>query len=101
MASEVDVAAAALGLAPIWAAAPEEPEEVFLWPENKEVWDLFQSLSTQWNVGMQGPLGLRYEAVPIVMRMRRVKRSNEQEIFAKVQLMEAAMLAAWSEKKNG
>ena len=100
-ASEVDVAAAALRLAPVWAAAPEAPEEVYLWPENKAVWDLFQSLSTQWNEGMQGPLGLRYEAIPIVMRMRRVKRSDEQEMFAKVQLMEAAMLAAWSEKKHG
>lgn len=99
--SRVDDAAAAFGLRAVRAPGSAEPPEIYLWPENVPVWRLFQAVRTQWNVGMGGPVGLRYEGVALVMRMHRVKRSEEQNIFAKIQVMERAMLEAWSEKRDG
>jgi hypothetical protein len=98
--SEVDKAAAALGLAPVWGKTEQVIPEVYVWPENERIWRLFLALGTQWFWGMSGPSGLRYEAVAAVMRMWRVKRSEEQDVFGKIQLMEFAMLKAWKEK-NG
>ncbi len=34
---------------------------------------LFADLSTQWNMGMNGPTGLRYESIPIVLQTRKLK----------------------------
>ena len=75
-----------------------EKNAVEVWPENHAVFLLFRSLSTQWNVGMGGPVGLRYEAVyPLIDRMR-LSDDEWQETFYALQEMEAAALDAMREK---
>jgi hypothetical protein len=97
----VDEAALAFGLVVVWPEEREEPPEVYLWPENVEIWKLFQALRTQWNIGVGGPTGLDYVNVEVVLRKWRVKRSDEWDVFSKIQVMERAMLDAWGEKRNG
>jgi hypothetical protein len=99
----VNEAAAALGLIAVWGAEKEAVPEVYLWPENQWVWDFFVSLGTQWRHGMSGPTGLDYQGVESVMRirLRRVSGNAKQALFGKIQLMEFAMLKAWSTKRNG
>lgn len=74
------------------AAAADEVIEV--WPENWRAWMLFTSLTTQWNVGMGGRTGLRYESLyPLLDRM--TKTDDEwRDLFGDVQVMERAALAA-------
>ncbi len=47
-------------------------------------------MATQWNVGMSGVIGLRYEALPLVMQLHRVKRKQQQEVFNGLRIMECA-----------
>lgn len=98
--SEVDSAAAAIGLAPAWPATTTEP--LYLWPENVRSWQLFIAVNTQWNVGPTGAVGLNYLGVEVVMRRGwRIKRRDEQRLFNDIQIMERATLRAWQEKDNG
>ena len=77
------------------------PDLLYLWPENVFSWNLFRAVSTQWNVGMSGAVGLNYQSVEMVMRNWRVKRRDERRIFHEIQEMERATLVAWGEKKDG
>lgn len=61
--SEARKAAAAMGL----QLDTPEPEPLGIWPEHWIALQVFQAMRTQWNVGMSGPIGLRYEALPVVM----------------------------------
>ncbi len=97
--TEVEKAAAMFGLKPEWAAEPAE--QIYLWPENVKIWNLFSSLGTQWKRDMDGAYGLDYPGVEVVMRIWRIKRKHEQDVFRKIQLMEQATLEAWGERRNG
>jgi hypothetical protein len=97
----VEEAAQAFGLIAVWPEDREKPPEVYLWPENVYIWRLFQAVRTQWSIGVGGPTGLDYVNVEVVLRKWRVKRSEELDVFSKIQAMERAMLDAWSEKRNG
>lgn len=65
-----------------------------MWPENARAVEVFCSLSSQWRVvsGMGGAhwQGLRYEVIPVVLRMKSVPRREWSEIFDALRVMEAA-----------
>lgn len=67
---------------------------VEIWPENWLAFDLFARLRTQWNVGMSGPTGLRYESAYHLIA--RIADSPERwdELFADLQTLEEAALKA-------
>ena len=52
-----------------------------LWEENVPTVQIFDDMLTQWNVGPRGIVGLRYEALPVVIRMRNVPVANRAEVF--------------------
>jgi hypothetical protein len=57
-------------------ASKAEEESIEVWPENWLAFDLFTRLQTQWQVGMRGPTGLRYEAAyPLIDR---IAKNGEQ-----------------------
>ena len=93
-------AAAAMGLV-IRLPRQQTCEELYLWPENVVSWNLFQAVSTQWEVNMAGATGLRYPSVEIVMRLAGVKRRDRERVFNEIQCMERATLSAWREKSDG
>lgn len=76
---------------------PEEPDEdLELWPENWEPVHLFGRLLTQWRMGPGGPVGLVYEAVPVVLGRKPPKR-RWPELLVALQTMERAALEWFAE----
>ena len=74
--------------------------DVYLWPCNVPSWDLFQRLQSQWLVGMSGAVGLNYSGVESAMRLMDIKKGKRAKLFADIQVMERATLAAWEERRN-
>lgn len=70
-----------------------------VWPDNWVAVNTFVALSTQWRVGVAGPTGLDYGALPEVMRMTAVPRSDWPDVFECVRIMESAALGKMREKK--
>ena len=54
-------------------------------------------MRTQWRVGMNGPTGLDYSALPECWRRCGIKPADRHETFASLQIMEQAALAAMHE----
>lgn len=70
---------------------------VEIWPENWPAFKLFTTMQTQWNIGMGGRTGLRYEALyPL---LDRDAQTTEQwlELFEDVRVMEYAALKQMSD----
>lgn len=84
---------------PFLAALAARGAEVIIevWPDNWQAFALFAQCQTQWNVGMGGRCGLRYEALyPL---LDRAAKSPEQwdELFSDVRVMEYAALSQMAE----
>jgi len=75
---------------------PPAPFEV--WPENWQAAELFGRMQRQWNVGPRGPLGLRYEALPVPMRMLGIA-DDDLDTFDALRVMEGAALE-WYEQRR-
>ena len=70
--------------------------DVEVWPENWPIVMLFCRLRTQWQVGMSGEVGLRYEAVyPLLDRLF---ADDWQQAFDDLQVLERAALDAMREE---
>lgn len=63
-----------------------------IWPCCWESYLTFRALETQWNTGPGGPIGLRYEAVPVVLKLRGVPKKEHRTVFADVRHMEMVAL---------
>mgnify|MGYP000850771125 FL=1 len=77
-----------------WGFRPEDyaHEVACIWPENLQAFDVFSRLRTQWNVGMNGPTGLRYEAVYPLLDKLAADKDEWLELLADIQVMEAQAL---------
>lgn len=79
------------------AIAPEPELEVF--EDNLLPARVFQRMGTQWTVDSGAQIGLRYEALPIVMRYSKVKPEEEEQVFEDVQAMEDEAIRVFTEKR--
>lgn len=71
----------------------DPPAPVEVWPENWQAVLVFDALGTQWAVAPSGRvIGLRYEVVPMVMRLHTVAASQRREVFEDLRVMESAVL---------
>lgn len=84
---------ASLGL----TAADFPPVVVDVWPENWAAVEAFDRMGTQWRVGMSGPTGLDYAAIPAVFRFLRVPRDRQSNVFEDVRVMETAAIEKMAE----
>jgi hypothetical protein len=57
------------------------------------------AMSTQWRIGMNGPTGLDYNALPAVMRMAGVPAKDRAEVFDDIRIMEDVALQTIREGK--
>lgn len=74
------------------------PPDAEIWPENETTVDVFVQMGTQWRVGVGGPVGLDYNALPFVMRMQRVPPDEQPDLFEAIRVMERAALDEMSEE---
>lgn len=83
----------------MWGLLPSDVEEIVeVWPEHEAALGLFSRMGTQWNVGMGGPIGLRYEALyPLI---RRTCPGQFDETLDQIQVMEAEALAVMQKPKD-
>lgn len=59
-----------------------------VWLDHATALAVFSRCSTQWNVGLSGATGLRYEAIPVLMDLLEVPKSERLEVFECVRTME-------------
>lgn len=58
------------------------------WPDNWKSLQVFSALVTQWNVIQHATVGLRYEAIPIVLKMGGVPEKEHAQILNDLRVME-------------
>ncbi len=71
-----------------------------MWPENVAPFTVFRAMATQWSVGMNGPIGLRMEALAFVLEVQEVPRADWPEVTEAVQVLERETLRLWR-KQSG
>lgn len=69
----------------------DEDEDFLVWPENWLAVRAFLAVSSQWNVGMNGPTGLDYSRVRAGLEMAGIEVTPE--LFGKLRMLESAALA--------
>lgn len=74
------------------ADVAEPPVE--LWTDNLRAYQLFCRVGTQWQCGVGGASGLRYEAVYPLMARMNLPDEEWSELFYEIQVMESAALRA-------
>ena len=68
-----------------------------VWDENWEAVMMFLRMQTQWNVSMNGLVGLNYQALETLIRLYHVK--EPVELFERVQVIERAALVKMNSKR--
>lgn len=58
---------------------------------------VFEAMKTQWNVTMGGVAGLRYEAIPVVLKMLGVAKASRARILHGLRVMEDEVLKVFRE----
>ena len=61
-------------------------------------WELYQLSQTQWNVGMSGATGLRYEGVEACARLHGLEVTPR--VFRLFRMFEAKRLSIWHEERE-
>ena len=66
-----------------------------MWPDNIDSVNVFSAMSTQWEVGPGGVIGLRYEALPAIKEALRIGRRKWAQVFQDLMVMEDEALATF------
>ena len=69
-------------------------EEAEVWPENWPIFRLFSMMSSQWDVGMNGPTGLKYQVLFDLMDRSQLDGDEWWGAFDDIRAMESAALKA-------
>ena len=74
---------------------------VQVWPCNVESVGVLYAMRTQWRVGMGGSVGLDYTVLPFIWEHTQVPQERRAAVFADLQVMESAALAAMHPVREG
>ncbi|MFX2636062.1 DUF1799 domain-containing protein [Enterobacter hormaechei] len=87
-------------LAP-YGLTPDDYDDkiVDVWPDVWPAFRVFQSVSTQWRMGMGGATGLDYNVLPWVMRLHAV--DDEATALSDLQIMERTALKIMHKERAG
>jgi hypothetical protein len=80
----------------------KESEDFEVWDENWETVQMFLRVQTQWNVSMDGLVGLKYEVLlgsGGLFDLYNVK--NRTDVLERLQVMEATALTELRKRSNG
>ncbi|MDF3821972.1 DUF1799 domain-containing protein [Leptospira sp. 96542] len=95
-ANEVEGALAAFGMKP---EGLDEDEEDDCYPDNWLPVLVFQAMATQWVVDKGWRVGMRYEALPIVMDVHKVPQEQRADVFWALARLEATALEILNKRK--
>ena len=73
-------------------SAEDYIEEVELWTENWPVISLFRKMATQWRIGMNGPTGLDYQTLFLLIDRQELSKEDAAQMFDDMRVCEAAAL---------
>lgn len=71
-----------------------------VYPENWQPLEVLLAMRNQWRPGFSGPVGLVYEALPVVCRMLGIPRAQQPEVFRGLQVLESEVLKCWEEARE-
>lgn len=74
-----------------------EQETIEIWPENLLPMQVFQAMGTQWRMGFNGPIGLDYSVLPMMIKQLGVSKKERKRVFDDVMVMERAALEVMRE----
>lgn len=77
-----------------------DPGVCWVYPENWPAFLVFIGMQTQWRSGMNGPTGLVYASLPAVYQKNGIRRKQQQDVFAALQVVEAEVIKCWSEERQ-
>jgi hypothetical protein len=63
-----------------------------VWPDNWPAFQLFSRMSTQWRVGMNGPIGLDYNVVFHEIERAGTTGEDYDDLLASIRTIEGAAL---------
>ena len=78
----------------------EATQPVEVWPDNAMSVNVFIAMSTQWRVGMSGPTGLDYNALPSVMKLVGVPKKSRASVFDDVRTLEDSAMETMKKAKK-
>lgn len=81
-------------------AARDDDKDIEVWPENWAAWTMFMRVQTQWNVGMNGATGLRYEAIYPLLDREAKTRDEWEDLFDDIQVIERAALIQMGDNRS-
>ncbi|GGE68347.1 hypothetical protein GGR41_000569 [Paenalcaligenes hominis] len=58
---------------------------------------VFQAMGTQWRMGFNGPVGLDYNVLPMMIKQLGVPKKERKRVLGDVMVMERAALRAMKE----
>lgn len=70
------------------------PQVIEVWPENWPAFQLFQRISSQWDVGMAGPTCLKYSSLYPLLDRLAADEAAWWALFDDIRHMESAALEA-------
>ena len=75
-------------------------DNVNLWPDHVDAYHVFSAMSTQWQVGYSGRVGLRYEVLSELWRRLKISPEKRDEVFECLQVMEGAILEEDADRRE-
>lgn len=75
-------------------------DEQEVWPENWQAFETFMRLTTQWNAGVGGLIGLRYEALYPLLDRAAADASEWEVLFDGVRAIERGALDQIAQDKT-
>ncbi len=70
------------------------------WPETAPIWAIWGKVANQWRAGGGGAFALDYNTLFYVMDRMRLSAEEHEELFEDIRVIEAEVLAIWSEQRE-
>ena len=71
--------------------------QVEVWPDSLPAFEVMEAMRSQWSAGMNGPTGLRYEALGTIWPLVGVRKKDRPRVFQDLRVMEFAALRVMRE----
>ena len=78
----------------------EGVNDVYLFPDNWEIFSVFEFMSTQWRTVSGGVTGLDYNVIPLAINALGIKKKHTPEILSGIRIMESVAISVMHENQK-